>query len=307
MTAFRQPLNKHISLIVAFALFVTALLALPITTPAQGLALMNGGGNEPLEIDAENALEWRRNEQKYVARGNAQARRGEVTLQADTLTAFYREVDGSTEIYRIVANGKVRLTSPTEQAKGDEGVYDVDNAVIVQTGKALEITSATDRITARDSLEYWETKKIAVARGDARATRADRKVRGEILQAHFVEDQKGDLAVQRMEAFGNVCLESPNNIARGAKGDYDVPRGIAITEDDVRIAQGQNVLRGAKAEVNLKTGVSRMLARGTGVQQQRSGSGRVTGLIIPRGGEPQVNGNTGQPVRASKSAMPPCG
>ena len=293
----------------ASLLAIALLSADPRVAPAQGLNLMNSDSSAPLEIDAEQALEWRRNEKKYVARGNARAVRGEVSLQADTLTAFYREVDGSTQIYRIVADGRVRMRSATEQARGDQGIYDVDKAVIVLTGSALEITSPTDRITARDSLENWEVRRIAVARGDARATRADRKVRADILQAYFAEDPNGDLAAQRVEAFDNVCLESPNNIARGSRGDYDVDRGIAILTGDVRIAQGPNIIRGSKAEVNLKTGISRMLAGG-GVTQRRSDGGRVTGIIIPNNRSEDGQGNAAvaaEPPKAVKSALPPCG
>ena len=42
---------------------------------------------------------------------------------------------------------------------------------------------------------------------------------------------------------------------------------------DVRITRGQNQLNGARAEVDFKTGVSRMLADGD--------KGRVKGLLTP--------------------------
>jgi lipopolysaccharide export system protein LptA len=45
---------------------------------------------QPIEITAEGGIEWDRNAQTYVARGAAQARRGELSVAADTLTAHYR-------------------------------------------------------------------------------------------------------------------------------------------------------------------------------------------------------------------------
>ena len=41
----------------------------------------------------------------------------------------------------------------------------------IVTGKALKMTTATDTVTARDSLEWYDQKQIAVARGDAVAVR----------------------------------------------------------------------------------------------------------------------------------------
>src|SRR5262249_58577797 len=67
---------------------------------AQGEAggLLGGGqSNSPIEIEAEAGIEWRRNEKQYIARGNATAKRGDLTVHADTLTAHYRDeaADGS--------------------------------------------------------------------------------------------------------------------------------------------------------------------------------------------------------------------
>ena len=54
---------------------------------------------------------------------------------------------------------------------GDQAVYDVDQQIGIVTGKALKLTTATDVVTARDSLEWYDQKQIAVARGDAVAVR----------------------------------------------------------------------------------------------------------------------------------------
>ena len=37
----------------------------------------------------------------------------------------------------------------------------------IVTGKGLKLTTTTDVVTARDSLEWYDAKQVAVARGDA--------------------------------------------------------------------------------------------------------------------------------------------
>ncbi len=54
----------------ALALLWLSLCASLGPTAAQGLKGLQSG-DQPLEINAEEGIEWRRNEQLYIARGNA--------------------------------------------------------------------------------------------------------------------------------------------------------------------------------------------------------------------------------------------
>jgi len=207
-----------------------------------------------------------------VASGNARAARGELELMADMLTAHYRDApDGSSEIYKITASGNVRLISPNETAQGDRGAYDVDNGIVVLLGEDLRFTTPRDVITARDSLEYYELKQMAVARGEAKAARDDRRISADVLAAHFQPDQEEKLQLARIEAYGNVLVKTAKEFARGDRGTYFVEKELATLQGAVKITRGENQLNGDYAEVNLVTGVSRLL----------SDSSRVKGRIQP--------------------------
>ena len=52
-------------------------------------------------------------------------------------------------------------------------MYDIDQAVLVLTGKAMKLTTPQDVMTARDTMEYWSQKHMAVGRGDATVTSND--------------------------------------------------------------------------------------------------------------------------------------
>jgi lipopolysaccharide export system protein LptA len=266
-------------------------------------------GRGPLAIDADNGIEWRRDEQVYVASGHAKAVRGDVTVSADRLVAHYRSSDnakpadtnnpGTGNIYRVDAIGHVVISTPTERAVGDHGIYDLEKAVMVLTGGNLKLTTPTQTITARDSLEYWDQRKLAVARGNAVAIDKDRRVSADVLTAHVAPDAKGNASrISRIDAFGNVRVSTPTQIAQSAKGVYNADSQIATLVDHVRVTQGKNQLNGDYAEVNLNTGVSRMLS---GHAAGTAGA-RVSALIVPSEGSPPEEGSA--PRRSGGAGSP---
>ena len=265
MRARRPALGRLAALTLAVAL-------LPSGLAAQGL-LGAGQDKSPLEINADQGIEWRRDQNTYVASGNARASRGDLELFADVLTAHYRDApDGSSEIYKITADGNVRIVSPNEKAEGDRGAYDVDNGVVVLLGENLRLTTPEEVITARDSLEYWELKQMAVARGDAIAKREDRRISADVLAAHYEPGADEKLELRRIEAYGNVEVETEKEFASGDRGTYFVDKELATLQGGVKITRGQNQMNGDYAEVDLVTGVSRLLSSGSGVK----------GMILPK-------------------------
>lgn len=255
----------------AFSLIV-ALLVLPGMVQAQGIGLPGQSGDKPIEINADQGIEWQQNNKAYIARGNARAAQGDVAVLADTLTAYYRETEtGGTDIWRIDAVGSVRIVTPTQRAFGDKAVYDVGRGILILTG-GTRLETETDRITARDSLEYWEKRNLAVARGNAIATRGENRLRADVLTAHFAKDADGKSRVRQVDAFDNIVITTPDEIVRSTRGIYDVETGIATLTGSVKITRGQNQLNGEYAEVNLNTGVSKLFG---------SGRGGVQGIFTP--------------------------
>ena len=255
---------------------LAAALAVPTSAgQAQQLDLSHGG---PIAITANDGIEWRQEQRQVIARGNARAVRQNVTVMADRLTAFYRPKSGAAgrsrrqsgrrrrpdtggnEIYRVQAEGDVRIFTPTDQAQGDRAVYDMDQAVLVMTGRALKLTTPNDVLTARDSLEYWSQKHMAVARGNAVVVTNDgRRVAADTLVAytdrragHAGGDEAGGngaddpLAasgkLQKVEAFGNVTVRTATDTATGDRAVYVPDTGIARLAGHVRITRGQNQL-----------------------------------------------------------------
>ncbi|MBV8118503.1 MAG: hypothetical protein JO081_01015 [Alphaproteobacteria bacterium] len=180
-------------LVFGLAFAVVGSVCEPGSSAGQGLnPLAATSASKPIDISAENGIEWDQNKQVYTARGNAVAIRGTSEVHADVLTAHYRpsknKSDGGNEVYRLDADGRVVIKAPNRTVVGDQAVYDVDQQIGVVTGQHLKLTTPTDVVTARDSLEWYDQQQVAVARGDAIAIRGDRRIRADVLTAHFIKD-----------------------------------------------------------------------------------------------------------------------
>jgi len=305
-------------------------VAAPAAGFAQAIDMSHGG---PVTVTALGGIDWDQKNQTVTAHDQARAVRGDVTVDADVLIAHYRKKaaappkpgepppppkptpvsatpdakpgdpddTGSNEIYRLNAEGHVHIFTPTDQAWGDHAVYDIDQAVLVLTGHALRLTTPTDVLTARDSMEYFSAKHMAVARGDASATSTDgRRIVGDTLVGYTVDpdaphgtksaapsakpaDAKKSAAgtdpaqpgkLQRVEAYGHVILTTPTEIVTADRGVYLPDTGLARVVGHVHVTRGENQLNGAAAIVNMKTGVATMT---------EAPDRRVHGLIVPNG------------------------
>jgi lipopolysaccharide export system protein LptA len=235
-----------------------------------------------LEVTSDRDLEWLQQDHAYVARGNAVAKRGTVTLMGDTLIAYYRPLtapstpakeklarpgtaqqsgfdSGNTEIWRVVAEGKVHVISEDKDAWGDRAEYDKDKSVIVLTGNALKATTLEDTITARDSLEYWQDQDMAVARGNAKIVKVNGDtLAGDLIGGHFAKDAHGTSVLKTIESKGNVVVTTPTDVVHGDEGVYDLAAKRTVLFGNVIATHGENAIKGASAEVNMDTGVSQV-------------------------------------------------
>jgi lipopolysaccharide export system protein LptA len=292
---------------------------------ADGIDLSKGG---PIQVTSRDGIEWRQAQQEVIARGDARAVRGDDQVMADTLIAHYRKKatttaatatapmapaattpktpaptatsplggdTGNNEIYRLEADGHVKIFNQTDIAVGDHAIYDMDQAVLLMTGKDLKLTTPNQVMTARDSMEYWSQKHMAVGRGLATVTTSDgRRLSADVLVGYTAPAQGAAPAaqtvaakhagapsndpiansgkLQRVEAFGHVEVRTATETITGERAVYVADPGIARVVGNVVITRGLNRGVGDEAIINMNTGVSRLI---------RYPGRRVEGLIVP--------------------------
>lgn len=305
----------------------------PFAARAQPIDMSRGG---PIDVTSRDGMEWRQNDQMVIATGDARAVRGNVTVTADRLIARYRkkasapgapaavtqasapsgtEADtGGNEVYRLEAEGNVRIFTETDLAVGDRAVYDIDQAVLLMTGNGMTVTTPQQVMTARDTMEYWSQKHMAVGRGLATVTTSDgRRVDGDILVGYTqppppagtppppdakpaappkpgADPLTASGKLERVEGFGNVVVRTATETIKADRGVYVSETGIARLAGNVHITRGQNQLEGDEALVNMRTGISTMI---------REPGRRVQGLVVPN--DPA---NKGEPTGTAKPKGP---
>jgi lipopolysaccharide export system protein LptA len=200
-------------------------------------------------------------------------------VSADVLSAHYREsATGKREIWRLEANGDVIIDRNGERAFSEHVVYEVDdNKVTLTGGRPNRLVSDEGEVSAEEQIEYWAEERKLVARGNAVAQEEERQVQASVITAYLRETQGGAIGLQRVDATGGVRLVTQNDVVRAEQGSYDAVRRVATVSGSVRITRGGNQLNGCRGEVDLNTGINRLLPcadnTGTGT--------RVHGLIDP--------------------------
>ena len=247
---------------------------------AGGLDLASGSKDMPIEITADNGIEWGKNKGILIASGNAKASRGGITVLAEVLRAYYRKkTTGGTDLYRLDAAGGVKIFTDTESMEGQTAVLDFEQAILKVDGKKVIYKAGPDTITANQQMEYWERQKMAVARGNAVAVHKGKTLRADVLKALLRKNKTGRSEVYIIEAFNNVLIVSGKDKLRSDSAIYKLDSGIATLKGNVSIIRGDTILKGDLAEINLKTGISKLLTvDSVGSRKERK---RVRGLIYP--------------------------
>lgn len=233
-------------------LFIALLILISLPVKAQ---------DTPIEISADQNLEWRQKEKQYIANGNVEAVQGDAVINTDRLVADYKEnADGKTEIWRLTATGNVRLSSQDNIVIGDNAVYLVESGQATVTGGNLKLTTPEETITARDSLTYNSQLLVAQAIGNAKIVQQDKTLSASTITANFAKDSNGKQVLRNAKATSNVRITTPDETLTGNNGFYNAKTNIAEVKGNVKIVRGPNTLEGERAEVNLKTNLSKMFA-----------------------------------------------
>ena len=227
---------------------------------------------KPIEISAENGIEWRKDERIYIARGNALAVQGESSVQGDVLTAYFGPDD---KVTRWVAEGNVEVKTSTSTSYGDIADYDAKTRVMVLTGKKLKTVTEKEVVTARDQLEYWRDKDVVVAKGDVVIVQGETTIHADEAIGYFRREADGKKKMHQMDATGKVRIDKNEQTAFSDKLAYSPNTEIAILTGKVVIYDDGNRYEGGKAELDLKRDISRILADGTS-------DGRVHTVIKPK-------------------------
>ena len=100
-------------------------------------ALKGHNSNAPVDVTADR-IEVQDRADRAIFAGNVHATQAEMTLETPRLTVAYSGGAGgannNVQIHRLDAAGGVSVRSPSETARGDFGIYDLDRKLVTLIG-----------------------------------------------------------------------------------------------------------------------------------------------------------------------------
>ena len=230
------------------------------TTFSQQLSNLSNDEN-PIEIFAEEGIEWHKNENKYVAIGNAKAVSGSLSLKSDRIEAFYTEKeDSGMNIKEVKAKKNVIIEDKKMRiVGGNYAEYKTTKDYFLIVGKNILLTSEANTLRSKEKLEYWRSKNIAIATGKAEAQKDKEFIVLADKLVWYLKEDKNKTTVKKILGFKNVSIKTNNEVAFSDKAIYNNDTEICKLYGNVKLQRGDSFLLGEYAEVDLKKGISKLL------------------------------------------------
>ena len=146
-------------------------------------ALKGHDSNAPVDVAADR-IEVQDRSDRAVFAGNVHVRQQELTLDTTRLTVAYSSA-GSIQIRRLDASGGVTVKSPSETARGDFGIYDLDRKLITLVG-AVQLNRTGSQINGQRLTIDLNSGRAVVDGGPAGVGQSGGRVTG-----HFTVPKRG--------------------------------------------------------------------------------------------------------------------
>lgn len=177
MMAMRRPI------LISFAGTLAAIAALAQAQEPVS-ALKGHDANAPVDVTADR-IEVQDRADRALFVGNVHVRQASLTLDTARLTVAYSSA-GGIQIQRLDASGGVVVRSPSETARGDFGVYDLDRRLITLIGDVV-LSRGGSRINGSRLVIDLDSGRAVVDGGPAGVGQSGGRVTG-----RFTVPQRGD-------------------------------------------------------------------------------------------------------------------
>ena len=130
-----------------------------------------------------------------------------------------------------------------------------------------------------EQLEVHQDENVALFSGHVVARQGQTVLKSDKLTVYYTGAPLGDAQAQasqqpqqirRLEATGNVLVTSADQTASGESAVFDTAANTIVLTGNVVLTQGENVIRGARLNINVAT------------NQAKMEGGRVQMLIAPK-------------------------
>lgn len=170
---------RHLSLLL-LAPIAIATSALAQQEPVS--ALKGHNSSAPIDLSADR-LEVQDRADRAVFAGNVHVKQDQLALDTSRLTVAYSS-GGGVQINRLDASGGVTVRSPSETAKGDFGIYDLDRKLITLVGDVV-LTRQGSQLAGQRLVIDLDSGRAVIDGGPAGVGQSGGRVTG-----HFTVPQR---------------------------------------------------------------------------------------------------------------------
>jgi lipopolysaccharide export system protein LptA len=146
-------------------------------------ALKGHDPDSPIDVAADR-IEVQDRSDRAVFAGNVHVRQAALTLDTARLTVAYTS-GGGVQIRRLDASGGVTVKSPSETARGNFGIYDLDRKLITLVG-AVQLNRGGSQINGQRLVIDLNSGRAVVDGGPAGVGQSGGRVTG-----HFTVPKRG--------------------------------------------------------------------------------------------------------------------
>jgi lipopolysaccharide export system protein LptA len=145
-------------------------------------ALKGHNSNAPVDVSADR-IEVQDRADRAMFAGNVHVKQDELSLDTERLTVAYSNERG-VQIRRLDAAGGVVVRSPSETAKGDFGIYDLDRKLITLIG-AVQLNRGDNQVNGSRLVIDLDSGRAVIDGGPPGVNQSGGRVSG-----HFTVPQR---------------------------------------------------------------------------------------------------------------------
>jgi lipopolysaccharide export system protein LptA len=138
-------------------------------------ALKGHDSNAPVDVTADR-IEVQDRADRAIFAGNVHVRQAQLTLNTARLTVAYSS-GGGIQIKRLDASGGVTVQSPSETARGEFGIYDLDRKLITLVGNVV-LSRGGSQINGQRLVIDLDTGRAVIDGGPAGVGQSGGRVTG---------------------------------------------------------------------------------------------------------------------------------
>lgn len=151
-------------------------------------ALRGHDTNAPVDVAADR-IEVQDRTDRAIFSGNVQVRQANLTLNAARLTVAYSDA-GGVQIQRLDASGGVTVRSPSETARGQFAIYDLNSRIITMLGGVV-LTRGESQVRGGRLVLDLNSGRAVMDGGGARTPAGTNSAPGGRVTGTFTVPQRG--------------------------------------------------------------------------------------------------------------------